>query len=68
LLTKNLRTKRLSKGLNHIKVEPFLITNQKGPVTYTLDLLPDAKIHPRFYVSLLELADPRTPLQTPFYF
>jgi hypothetical protein len=66
LLTKNLRTKRPSKGLDHVKVGPFLILNQKGPVTYTLDLPKDAKIHPRFHVSLLEPADPDTPLQRTF--
>jgi hypothetical protein len=68
LLTKNLRTKRPSKGLNNVKVRPFLIINQKGPVTYTLDLPPDAKVHPRFHISLLEPADPKTPLQKTFHF
>jgi hypothetical protein len=68
LLTKNLRSKRPSKGLDNVKVGPFLILNQKGPVTYTLDLPPDAKVHPRFHVSLLEPADPSTPLQKTFHF
>jgi hypothetical protein len=68
LLTKNLRTTRPSKGLDHVKVGPFLILNQKGPVTYTLDLPPDAKIHPRFHVNMLEPADPRTPLQKTFHY
>jgi transposase InsO family protein len=66
LHTKNLRTKRPSKGLDHVKVGPFLISKQNGPVTYTLELPPDAKIHPRFHVSLLEPADPETPLQRTF--
>jgi hypothetical protein len=66
LHTKNLRTKRPSKGLDNVKVGPFLILKQNGPVTYTLELPPDAKIHPRFYVSLLEPADPETPLQRTF--
>jgi hypothetical protein len=66
LYTKNLRTKRLSKGLDNVKVGPFLISKRNGPVIYTLELLPDAKIHPRFYISLLELADPETPLQRTF--
>jgi hypothetical protein len=68
LLTKNLRTKRPSKGLDNVKVGPFLIIDQKGPVTYTLDLPPDAKVHPRFHISLLEPADPKTPLQKTFHF
>jgi hypothetical protein len=66
LLTKNLRTKRPSKGLDHVKVGPFLILERKGPVNYTLQLPHDAKIHPTFHVSVLEPADPRTPLQKTF--
>jgi transposase InsO family protein len=66
LHTKNLRTKRPSKGLDNVKVGPFLISKQNGPVTYTLELPPDAKIHPRFHVNLLEPADPETPLQRTF--
>jgi transposase InsO family protein len=66
LHTKNLRTKRPSKGLDHVKVGPFLISKRNGPVTYTLELPPDAKIHPRVHVNLLEPADPETPLQRTF--
>jgi hypothetical protein len=68
LHTKNLRTKRPSKGLDNVKVGPFLISRQNGPVTYTLELPPDAKIHPRFHVSLLEPADLETPLQRTFHY
>jgi hypothetical protein len=68
LLTKNLRTKRPSKGLNNVKVGLFLIIDQKGPVTYTLDLPPDAKVYPQFYISLLELANLKTLLQKTFHF
>jgi hypothetical protein len=57
LYTKNLRSKRLSKGLDHVKVGLFLILKRNGPVIYTLELSLDVKIHSRFYVSLLELAD-----------
>jgi len=66
LLTKNLRTKRPSRGLDNVKVGPFLIKAQRGPVNYTLELPPDAKVHPTFHVSLLEPADPETPLQKTF--
>jgi hypothetical protein len=66
LYTKNLRIKRLSKGLNNIKVRLFLISKQNGLVIYTLKLLLDAKIYPRFYISLLELADLETLLQRTF--
>jgi hypothetical protein len=68
LLTKNLKTKRPNKGLDHVKVGPFLIKEQNGPVTYTLDLPKDAKIHPCFHVKLLEPADPDTPLQETFHY
>jgi hypothetical protein len=63
LHTKNLRSKQLSKGLNHVKVRPFLVSKRNGLVTYTLKLLADAKIHPRFYINLLEPADKDTLLQ-----
>ena len=66
LYTKNLRTKQPSKGLNYVKVRLFLISKKNRPVTYTLELPPDTKIYPRFHVSLLELANPETPLQRTF--
>jgi hypothetical protein len=63
LHTKNLRSKQLSKGLDYVKVRLFLVSKKNGLVTYTLKLLADAKIYPRFYINLLELADKDTPLQ-----
>jgi hypothetical protein len=66
LHTKNLRTKQPSKGLDHVKVRPFLISKQNRPITYTLKLPLDVRIHPRFYISLLEPANPKTPLQRTF--
>jgi transposase InsO family protein len=68
LLTKNLRTRRPNKGLDHVKVGPFLISKQSGPVNYILDLPKDARIHPKFHVRMLEPADSETPLQTTFYY
>jgi len=68
LLTKNLRTqKKKHKKLDHVKVGPFFISEQISPVNYRLELPPDAKIHPVFHVSLLEPADPETPIETTFY-
>ena len=68
LLTKNLRTqKKKHKKLDHVKVGPFFISKQISPVNYKLELPPDAKIHPVFHISLLEPADPETPVQTTFY-
>jgi hypothetical protein len=66
LHTRNLRSKQPSKGLNHVKVGLFLVTKKNEPVTYILELPPDAKIHPRFHISLLELADKDTLLQRTF--
>jgi hypothetical protein len=66
LYTKNLRTKQLSKELDNVKVRLFLILRQNRLVTYTLELLLDAKIYLRFYVSLLELANLETLLQRTF--
>jgi len=68
LLTKNLKTRRPSKKLNHVKVGPFKIKKIKSLVNYELNLLLDAKVHPVFHISLLELADPETPLQETFHF
>jgi hypothetical protein len=66
LYTKNLRTKQPSKGLDNVKVRLFLISKRNRLVTYTLELLLDAKIYPRFYISLLELANLETLLQRTF--
>jgi len=68
LHTKNLKSKRPSKKLDHVKVGPFLIRQSRGPVNYELQLPPDAKVHPVFHVSLLEPADSRTPLQKEWKF
>jgi hypothetical protein len=43
-----------------------LISKQNRPVIYILKLLPNAKVHSRFYISKLELADPATLLQQTF--
>jgi len=68
LHTKNLKTKRKTKKLDQVKVGPFLIDSQIGPVNYRLQLPEDAKIHPVFHVSLLEPADAETPLQETFHY
>ena len=68
LLTKNLRTKKVSKKLNHVKIDPFFIKQQKKSVNYELNLFSDIKIHSIFHVSLLKSADPKTPIQNTFHF
>ena len=62
LLTKNLKIRKKSKKLDHVKVESFFIKGVKGPVNYELDLPKDAKVFPVFYISLLESIDPSTPI------
>jgi len=57
LLTKNLKTRKSSKKLNHVKVESFLIKKTKGPINYELDLPKNAKVFSIFHVSLLESVD-----------
>ena len=68
LHTKNLRTKRPSKKLDHIRVGPFVIKRVKGPVNYELELPEDAKVHPVFHISLLEKASDREPTTTTFQY
>jgi len=60
---KNLKSKRLNRKLDYVKVGPFLIKQPKGPVNYELQLLSDARVYLVFHVSLLEPADSKTPLQ-----
>lgn len=69
LLTKNLKVKKpRRKKLDHVRVGPFLIKAVKGPVNYELDLPKDAKVFPVFHISLLEPADPSTPIQETFHY
>ncbi len=68
LLTKNLKIKKKSKKLDHVKVEPFFIKAIKGSINYELDLLKDAKVFLVFYISLLKLVDPNTPIQETFHY
>ena len=68
LLTKNLKTRIPSKKLDYVKVGPFFIKEVKGSQNFELDLPKDAKVHPVFHISLLEPADPGTPIQQTFNF
>ena len=68
LLTKNLKTRKRSKKLDHVKVGPFLIAEKRSNLNYRLKLPKDARIHPVFHISLLEPADPNATLQTTFHF
>ena len=68
LLTKNLKTRKKSRKLDHVKVEPFFIKEVKGSVNYELDLFKDARVFSVFHISLLESADPSTPIQETFHY
>jgi hypothetical protein len=68
LLTKNLKIRKKSKKLNHVKVESFFIKAVKGSVNYELDLPKNAKVFLVFHISLLEPADPSTPIQGTFHY
>jgi hypothetical protein len=62
LLRKNIATKRPSDKLDYKKLGLFEITEIKSLVNYCLKLPKTIKIHPVFYMSLLELAPPGSPL------
>ena len=68
MLTKNLKTKKISKKLNHVKIDSFFIKKQKKSVNYELNLFSNIKIHLIFHVSLLKLTDSKTFIQNTFYF
>lgn len=56
LLRRNIKTKRPSAKLDHIRLGPFTIEKKTGPVNYKLKLPTSMKIHPVFHISLLERA------------
>jgi len=68
LLTKNLKIRKKSKKLNHVKIEPFFIKEVKGSVNYELDLFKDAKVFLVFHISLLKSVDLSTPIQETFHY
>ena len=57
LLRRNIKTKRPSSKLNHLKLGPFKIEEKIGPVNYRLKL-PNSirRIHLTFHISLLKPA------------
>ena len=55
MFIKNFKSKQFSKKLNYIKIGLFKIINKITEVTYRLDLLLKMKIHPVYYIAILEL-------------
>jgi hypothetical protein len=68
LLTKNLKIRKRSKKLNHVKIESFFIKEVKKSVNYELDLLKNVKVFLVFHISLLESADLNTFIQKTFHY
>jgi hypothetical protein len=68
LLTKNLKIRKKSKKLNHVKIESFFIKVVKKSVNYELDLSKNVKVFLVFYISLLESADLSTFIQETFHY
>jgi predicted lactoylglutathione lyase len=68
LLTKNLKTRKKSKKLDHVKVELFFIKAVKESINYELDLPKNAKVFLVFHISLLKSADLSTPIQETFHY
>ena len=65
---KNLKTRKLNKKLNYIKIESFLIKKTKKSINYELDLLKNVKVFLVFYILLLKSTNLITSLQDIFYF
>ncbi len=64
LLRRNIKTKRSSNKLNHMKLESFEILEEKKLINYKLNLSASMKIHSVFYIFLLKSADSNTLIQT----
>jgi Chromo (CHRromatin Organisation MOdifier) domain len=62
LLKRNIRTKRPSAKLDHIRIGPFEILERISRVNYRLRLPETMRIHPVFHISLLEKAPDHIPL------
>ena len=68
LLTKNLKTKKINKKLNYMKIDSFFVKQQKKSINYELNLFSNIRIHSIFHISLLKSADQNTFIQNIFHF
>ena len=66
LLRWNVKTKRSSNKLNHMKLESFEILEEKRLINYKLNLSALMKIHSVFHIFLLKSADLNSSIQTEF--
>ena len=60
LFTKNFKTKKSSKKLNHVKIDSFFIVKIKEFKTYELNLLKRSRVFSVFNISLLKSVDLNT--------
>jgi hypothetical protein len=56
LLRRNIKTTRLCDKLDYRKLESFEIEEKLGPLNFKLKLLKNMRMHPIFYILLLEKA------------
>ena len=68
LLTANLKNKRSSKKLDHIKIKSFFIEKVRELVNYKLQFSSNIKIHSVFHVSFLKLVDLTMSIQITFHY
>ena len=64
LLKRNIKTKKSSNKLNHIKLESFKILETKKSVNFELNLSTLMRIYSVFHIFLLKSADTDTLIQT----
>src|SRR5213083_2198395 len=64
LTRRNIKTRRLSEKLDFKKTRPYRIEKEVSQDVYRLKLPKGLRIHPTFYVSLLELAPRNASLTT----
>ncbi len=64
LLRRNIKMKKSSNKLNHMKLELFKILEEKKLINYKLNLSASMKIHSVFHIFLLKSADSNTSIQT----
>ena len=64
LLRWNIKMKRSSNKLNHMKLKSFEILEEKRSINYELNLSAFMKIHLIFHIFLLKSADSNSSIQT----
>jgi len=64
LLRRNIKMKRSSNKLNHMKLKSFEILEEKKLINYELNLSASMKIHSIFHISLLKSVNLNSSIQT----